>query len=56
MKEAKIKCPSCGCQITVRAKESSESSMDQAETKRTWEAVDELFKVVDSTFKKVFRR
>lgn len=52
MKQAKIKCPCCGTQITVRAKDISE--VDPATTAKIWAAADEMFAAMDRGFKKMF--
>lgn len=52
MKQAHIKCPHCGGQITVRQSDSKDIAPENLE--KIWAAADEMFKAMDAGFRKVF--
>lgn len=52
MKIAHIKCPHCGEEITVRQVDGYEVS--QENERKIWAAADEMFKAMDTGFRKIF--
>ena len=61
MKQARIKCPHCGGNITIRQVEGQEvpaadAAKIWAASDKVFEASDSLFKAMDQMFAKVFKR
>lgn len=51
-REAKIKCPHCGAQITVRATDAKNIALEDAAEIR--KAFEEMTRTMDAMFRKVF--